>query len=713
MRLADAPFARLALIVAPAGYGKSTLLAEWASCDQRPFVWVTAEPGDDDGFAAATSLAEAFEDMGWVDPGAWPALTADATGDALRALRALMRSADVASRSFVLVLDDAHVIPPRVLGALIPALLSRLGRDSRLAIASRSEPLLPVGRLRAHRALVEVRAEDLAMGPAHARALLRHAGLELEPATVRSWYGLAEGWPAGLYLAALAMRRQRGISDAGSRFHPDDHLLADYVRDEFLSELAPEEMRFVMRSSVLDELTGPMCDAVLARRGSAGMLAELANGNLMLVALDRRRERYRWHGVFAAALQAELRRIEPDIEASLHTRASDWLARHGDLDGAIAHAVAACDAVRAGDLLWANAAAYLAGGSLATVEAWLERFSREQLGACVPLALTMSHCRLMAGSIDEARHWSLIAGEAEAHSLPGGTTPSCDGALAIIDAAAGRMGPAQMARDASRAYECEPDNSSWRPVCCLLAGVAEHLGGNHERARLRLEEGVDRSGVDAPGIGSLCLAQLAIIAIERDDWDLAADLTDRAAKIIKRHPALADYAVLALVFAVCAATGTRAGRVDEAKRDLGRGLHLLTSLGEFSCWYGAETRILLARAAMGLADTVRARTLLAEASRLARRMPDAPIFTRWLDEAWAHIDTLAEAVLTGPSSLTIAELRILRFLPSHRSFREIAERLDVSVNTVKTQVHAIYRKLGATSRSEAVQRASSAGLLGS
>ena len=125
-------------------------------------------------------------------------------------------------------------------------------------------------------------------------------------------------------------------------------------------------------------------------------------------------------------------------------------------------------------------------------------------------------------------------------------------------------------------------------------------------------------------------------------------------------------------------------------------------LGDFIPWYGAEARILLAHASLWLADVVGARTLLAEASRLARRTSGAVIFEHWFDDAWSYMDALAETSLAGPSSLTIAELRILRFLPSHRSFREIAAQLGVSANTVKTQAHAVYRKLGAASRSEAV-----------
>jgi LuxR family transcriptional regulator, maltose regulon positive regulatory protein len=207
------------------------------------------------------------------------------------------------------------------------------------------------------------------------------------------------------------------------------------------------------------------------------------------------------------------------------------------------------------------------------------------------------------------------------------------------------------------------------------------------------------------------LAQRAMLAIEREDWELATELTDHATMVIEEWGLKAE-PLSALVFASSAASRARVGRIDEAKRDLRAGTDLLVGLGEFVPWYGAECRMLLAHASLWLADAVGARTLLAEASRFARRVHGAVVFADWFDHAWAYMDTLAETSLAGPSSLTIAELRILRFLPSHRSFREIAAQLGVSANTVKTQAHAVYRKLGAASRSEAVALAVDAGLLG-
>jgi LuxR family maltose regulon positive regulatory protein len=266
----------------------------------------------------------------------------------------------------------------------------------------------------------------------------------------------------------------------------------------------------------------------------------------------------------------------------------------------------------------------------------------------------------------------------------------------------------EMARQARRAYELESDQGIWRPLSCLLLGVAAHLSGEHETALRRLEEGVDAAGGDAPDVAVLCLAQAGIVAFDQTDWDRAGELADRATALAECD----ERPGTALVWAVAAATRTHLDRLDDAKRDLVRGLHLLGARDRDLPWCAAQTRIMLARAAVGLSDTVRARELLAEASRFARKVPDAIVFPQWLDTAWEHVDTVAETALCGPETLTIAELRILRFMPSHRSFREIGQLLGVSVNTVKSQAHAVYRKLGASSRSEAVGNATRVGLLG-
>ena len=294
--------------------------------------------------------------------------------------------------------------------------------------------------------------------------------------------------------------------------------------------------------------------------------------------------------------------------------------------------------------------------------------------------------------------------------VAGADGPDRAGAL-IIEAWAARAGAIRMGADAARAYELLPGDSPWRATCCLLAGTASLLAGDLSGAERQLAEGAARGVLLAPGAASLCLAQLAVIATEHEDTELAADFAQRASAVVDQHR-LGGYPSSALVFAVSAATAARGGAVDEAKTVAARCVDLIGGLDEAACWYGSEARILLSRVSLALGDFAGARELLADASRLARRTPDVVIFQQWFDDSWGQFDARAEAALVGLASLTTAELRVLRFLPTHYSFHEIAERLHVSANTVKTHVHAVYRKLDASSRSEAVAQATRAGLLG-
>jgi LuxR family maltose regulon positive regulatory protein len=485
----------------------------------------------------------------------------------------------------------------------------------------------------------------------------------------------------------------------------------EYISEEVLAHLPPLLGRFATHTSVLEELCGPCCDAVLEEHGSGLRLAEVSTLSPLMTPVDPDHHRYRWHPLVREALCSVLHRSEPEQEPALHRRASVWYARRGDNRRAVDYAAAAGDVALAGDLLFENVVAYLSRGHHEMVEGWLAALGDDRVASYAPLGLSASLCCLMAGNVGEAKRWSNSAMATAKRGHTGKNLRSLSTGLAVVQALTPRVRLEAMGDLAERALSAEAADSQWRPVLFLLRGVSDHLRGERCTGAEALDEGVSLTGDVAPIFTALCLAQRAMIAIEQRDWEMAADATDRASLIVEEW-GLTKEPITALVFAAAAASRAHHGRVDEAKRDVRRGMNLLTGLGDFVPWYGAEVRILLAHASLWLAGIVRARTLLAEASRLARKTPDAVIFGHWFDGAWAYIDTLAEARLAGPSALTIAELRVLRFLPSHRSFREIADQLEVSANTVKTQAHAVYRKLGVASRSEAVARALDAGLLG-
>ena len=667
----------IVVIVAPPGYGKSSVLSEWAAQDERPFV--SLKPADLAG------------------------------GALLDSARIPGHAADALKRPIVVALDDAHLVATGTLRRLLDGLANELPEGSTLVLASRTQPAIPLARLRANRRLIEVQIDDLQMTPAEASTLLQRAGVQMSFSAVETIVRRTGGWPAALYLSALTLREQSG--EAFTEVLGDDHRLAEYFRDEVLSTLSRELREFAVRTSVLDELSGATCDTVLGRPGSGLLLVALARACSLLRPLDRAHERYRWHSLIRDELRAELRKTKPEQARSLHLRASTWYRARGELDQAIDHAISARDYALTGSLLWTTIVQHMTNGRNDMVQRWLARLPRHELAAHPPLALSAAYSFLVGGDTAQARHWAVVAAAAVERGADMPERDSLAAGVAGIEAVLASAGVAAMRASATRACALEPPGSPWLPVHMFVRATALHLSGEREAAGCMLEQVADLSAAAAPCLSALALAQAGMIAIEQRDWETASELAHRAGHAVEEH-SLADYPVCALVFAALAAARAHEGRADEAKHDLRRGIDLLAALGDFIPWYGAQARILLAHASLWLADVVRARALLAEASRLARRTHGAVIFQQLFDDAWSYIDTMAETSLAGPSALTIAELRILRFLPSHRSFREIAAQLGVSANTVKTQAHAVYRKLGAASRSEAVTLARDAGLLG-
>lgn len=700
----------LVSIVAPAGYGKTSLLAEWTGQDSRAIAWLALEEWHTNPTDFMRAILATFEEVELVDEELAQALESPEPDLLSTVLPAFASSLERCLRPIVLILDDAHVLTDPLALSVLATIVEHLPCGSQLVLSSRTSLGLPLGRLRAHRALLELGPRELAMNIPEAAGLLRAAGVQVAPLDVRVLLERTEGWPAGLYLAALSARGEPDAGEALARFTGDHRVVADYLRDEFLSDLSDEQVDFLVLSSILEELSGSLCDALLERTDSVHMLDGLIHDGFPLWVSDRGRVSYRLHRLLREMLLGELRHAQVEREADLHLRASTWYAAHGDFDSAIAHAVAALDAQRTGDLLWGQLPRYVTEGRNDLVQAWLGQFPPEALSSHASLALTAAYSALAFGDLRQAEHFGLVGAAALSRDSSPPQVPSLPTGVALIEAVVGHRGVAPMGRHAARAYALEDDDSPWRSICLLFQGVADHLTGERSQAREHLEEGVHRSAVSAPHVETLCLSQLAMITVEEGDWDHGVDLIARAVRQVERH-GLSSYPTAALTFAVSAEVRSHAGRVDEGKRDARRAAHLLARLSDFIPWYEAETRIMLARAALRLADIAAARTLLAEASHLARRVPDAIVFEGWLDDTWGLVDSASTEALAGPSTLTMAELRILRFMPTHLSFREIGVRLHVSTNTVKTQAHAVYRKLDVSSRSDAVARAADIGLL--
>jgi LuxR family transcriptional regulator, maltose regulon positive regulatory protein len=684
-RLSEARDVPLVVVVAPAGYGKTTVLSEWADRDPRPFAWIRLDSAHDAPASLTAAVAAALGIPG--DP---------------RTARELAAGVAARSHPFVLVLDDVHTLRSGAAFEVLHAVAEAMPAGSQLALGTRREPALGVGRLRAHRSVVELRTADLAMRRSEAADLLRAAGLPLSEHSLAVLVARTEGWPAALYLAALSLRAQPDTRSALARFGGDDHVVADYVRDELFATLSAEQVAFLVRTSVLDTLEASACDAVLDTVGSGMTLADLDRSNALLVSLDRTGERYRCHHLVREMLRAELRHTEPELEPVLHRRASDWYAAHGDTRSAIRHAVSAGDVQAAGELLWEQAADSIAHGRNDEVRDWLDALTSAEVSASAPLALVAAGSSLAAGDGEQVARWTATAARGELR-------PSLRAAAAILEASLARDGLTSMGLAAARAGEALAEHSPWRPMARLLEGVARHLAGDRDAAHVPLEEGARGGAAAVPNVQALCLAQLALLAIEEEDWEPAASLVLRARSKLE-FPGLDGYPTMALVFAVSGLVRAQRGVVDAARDDVLTSTRLLTRIVGFPAWYEAETRVVLARATLRLGDATAARLHLAEAARAVRAASGSARLRAWVEGTQVQLDAATRAA-GGAWSLTSAEVRVLQLLPTHLSYPAVAQRLQVSPNTVKTHVRAVYRKLGASSRSEAVALALALGLL--
>ena len=704
-RLAETSETPVLMVVAPAGYGKSTLLADWTAHDQRPSAWLTLDTRHNDPVVMLGAIASRLDEIEPIGECVFAPLSTPRSGVSSVVLPRLHEALMNRDKPFVLVLDDLHLVQNQDCVEPLFAIAQSLRAGSQIAIASRMEPQLPLGRMRADRLLAEMGANDIRMDLDEATQLLAACGLDVRPDLAEALVDRTEGWPAGLYMAGLSLSR---IGADIADFHGDDRLVVDYVRDVFLAGLDWDTRDFLIKTSVLDQLSGDVCDAVLKRGDSAEVLRGLMRSNALIVPLDGRDRVFRHHALLQEMLQAELGQRDASVASGLHTRAGEWYQAHRDFDRAVFHAIQAGDRDLAAEVIWSNASSYVSTGRHATVRGWLDYFTDEQQAASPPLSLAHAMLALAEGNGADIERWTGKAlGKLEASDKPADAITAM--AARIIRASgAARDGIVRMRKDVQAGFELVGTDSPWRPLGHLMEGVSLHLSSDLDGARRPLEDGAREATSAAPSVGTVCRAQLALLAIDEGDMGEAEDHSQIAIAEVE-HYGLGDHPTQALVFAVAALVRGRRGESGTAKADAKAAVRLLSGLTDLSPWYEAEVRITLARALLVLDDALAARTHLADAGRYLRKVSDAVVLRGWLDAAWTEVETAGS--IGGRWPLTPAELRLLHTMPTHYSFREIADRGFISPNTVKTQAQSLYRKLGVSSRAEAVACARAAGLL--
>jgi LuxR family transcriptional regulator, maltose regulon positive regulatory protein len=691
----------VAAILAPPGYGKTTLLAQWAGHDPRAFGWLTIDRRDNDPAVLLRNLAAAFERIA---PGRALLEAAGAHGqvvvDAL--LPQLGSALSTAELPSVVVLDDVHLLRNGDCLDAVTRLIDYLPEGSQLAIASRGEPSLPLARLRAEGRVVEVGPEGLAMDHGEARSLLEQANLDLAAADLDELVRRTEGWPVALHLAVRAAGRRR--ADRAVTLTGDDRFLVDYLQFELLSRLPERLVTFLTRCSVLDRMSGPLCDAVLGTTGSADMLESLARSSLLTTPLDRRRQWYRLHRLFRELLRSQLERSDPGLAVELTRRAAEWCAANDLPEPAVGYAMAAGDAGRAADVVVDTALTVYADGRLDELERWFGWFEANgEVERHAGVAVLGAWIGALTGHPTAAERW---AGTARRAPVGAGWT---EGPQALLRAALCRGGVEQMGTDAELALELAPMGSAWQAAAQLLLGISHLLAGRQDRAERHLADAAEvgeDAGVDS---GMLALAERSILAMARGEWGQAEALAERAST--GAHDAwLERYASGALLHAVTARLAIHRGDVARARSSLALADRLRPLLTWALPHLAVQVRLEMARNHLALTDAVAARTMLWEVDDLLTRRPRLGLLRDQAAELHAQLATLRMDA-AGASSLTAAEVRLLRLLGTHYSFREIGVQLYLSQHTVKSQAMSIYRKFGVSSRSEAIRHARDLGLL--
>ena len=344
---------KLTLISASAGFGKTTLVSEWVAGCERPVAWLSLDEGDNDSTRFLTHLVAALQTIAEnIGEGVVSSLKSPQPPSTESILTTLLNEISAIPYKFVLVLDDYHVIDSKRIDDALTFLLEHLPPQMHLVITTREDPQFPLGRLRARGHLTELRATDLRFTPAEAATFLNQVmGLDLSADEITALETRTEGWIAGLQLAALSMQGREDIPGFIRAFAGDNRYIVDYLVEEVLQRQPDHVRSFLLQTSILDRLHGPLCDAVTGQEEGNARLEALERGNFFVVPLDDRRHWYRYHHLFAEVLSAHLREEQPDQVATLHRRASKWYEQHGSAADAIRHALAAEDFARAADLV--------------------------------------------------------------------------------------------------------------------------------------------------------------------------------------------------------------------------------------------------------------------------------------------------------------------------------------------------------------------------
>ena len=711
-RLARSAPCPVVSVVAPGGYGKTTLLSQWAESSGQAFAWVSVDEADNDPKVLLSYVAEALDAVEPIDERVFDALASPASSVPGSVVPRLGSAFSSMTSPVVLVLDDVHLLRNLECRSALSVLADHVPDGSQLVFAGRAQPPLRVARLRAEGKITEIGPRDLSFAREEASSLLRAAGVALGQEEMAELHDRTEGWPAGLYLAALYLREGGPLASATVSFGGDDQLVSEYMESEFLSRISLRQRAFLTRTAVLERMCGPLCDAVLQVSGSAAVLADLAGSNVLLVPLDRRGEWYRYHHLFRDMLLAELGRREPGMMPVLRRRAASWCLDNTMPEAALEYCMAAGDVDEAARLVGPLTVSAYRQGRVTTIQlwyGWLE--DRGGIEAHPMAAVLASFFSALMGRAADAERWADAVDCWQYGDLARPDDPTAEAWAIMVRAVLCRRGVEPMRADADEAVRRFAAGSFLTPTPALMQGIARVLCGDLDGGDASLEDAV-RVGeqVGSPEDVAVALCERSLVAMARGRWDRAEALADQAWTVL-RWAGIEESFATPLISALRARAAMHRGDVPAARRELLSAHHLRTLLTYSLPYLAVQARVELARVHLALADLAGARTLMHEVDDLLRRRPGLGTLVEEATAVQAQLSKDRGSSVPGASALTAAELRLLPLLSTHLSFPQIAEEMSLSRHTIKSQAMSIYRKLGAPSRSQAVARSRELGLL--
>jgi len=652
---------KLTLVSAPAGFGKTTLLSEWVATADRPVGWVSLDEGDNDPTRLWAYLVAALQTaLPGVGEAALEGLRSPQPSAIEAVLTSLINEIAATATPCILVVDDFHVVTNPQVNDAVALLVSRMPPQLHLVVSARADPPWPLARMRARGDLTEVRADDLRFTEAEATVFLNDAmGLGLSLEQVAALGARAEGWIAGLQMAALSMRGRDDAAAFIRAFSGSHRFVLDYLVEEVLDRQPARVQEFLLQTSVLEQMTGPLCDAVTGRDDGQAVLTALDRDNLFLVPLDDERRWYRYHRLFADLLRSRLQHDAPDRLAELHRAASRWFEREGLAEDAVAHALAGQDLEHAARLIEQSAMAMIAECKNVTLSRWLETLPTETVRARASLCVYRAWTRYWTDLREQGEQCLQDARRALA-SESGQTGQSEDERWLIVARLAAvrslyaityeDVPHAQQA--AQEAVELLPEGDYMRIMAVFTLGAAHWGHGDvaaAERTFAEASAAAQRSGYRSLAVAAKCYAgtHQAKQGRLREAWQTFQAARRLATGLSGRHlPAAGPPS------AKLGALAREWNDLEAADRDTSRGVELCVQVGQPDSL--VEAYVSLARLRLAQADLPAATDALRKAGQIAETTKVDPWVSCWLDDCrlrlWLSSGDIAAAVRWAEAS---------------------------------------------------------------